>query len=145
MSISPASLNGAGKAGAMPDSPECFAAVEVMTPSRGNRHCWCAPPARRNGETMFTENPDLDVEAQSFQDRGDLSIGRAFRRIDSYDQDSGRSEKMHEPIQRGLKGADGTPLPTNQSNVVLAARGDARRNRRNTDIQALRSNKWRPC
>src|SRR5260370_7296347 len=52
-----------------------------LTPSRGNRHCRCVPPACRNGETMFTENPDPDVEAQSFPNRSSLSTVCAFPRI----------------------------------------------------------------
>src|ERR1700730_2502637 len=107
-----------------------------MTLSRGNRHLRRIPAVCRNYKTMLADSPDLDMETQSVKDRFELSIGRAFRRIKPNDQDSGRGQKFHEPIQRGLKGLDGTSLPIDQCDPVLTERKPAGRDGRDAAIPA---------
>ena len=70
----------------------------MMTCSRRNGSCICVAPARRNDDTLTKTGSRLDPETKSSNDRPNLSMLLGFMRTDTYDQNAGRSQEMHQPF-----------------------------------------------
>src|SRR5262245_44928067 len=78
-------------------------------------------PPRRNDKALLTARPGLDPEAQPLKDRVELLAAEAFCGIDADDQNAGRSQEVHEPVQRGFERLHRVQLPIDESGVVLTA------------------------
>ena len=99
---------------------------------------------------MLAESADLDVEAQSIEDRCKLAMCRAFPRIQPNDQNGRRGQILDEPIESGLERLDGAALPIDQRDSILTVRKAAGRKGCNTAITAAMQGqnelgRGRPC
>jgi hypothetical protein len=88
------------------------------------------PARRRNDETALTEGPGFDVETKALNRRPKLPVKLPVPCLDvnPYDQNAGRGQEVHKPVQRGLKRLDRMLPPLDESNVIsttgkLAGRG----------------------
>jgi hypothetical protein len=61
-------------------------------------------PARRNGEARVTSGPDFDAETKLLNRRSKLPVPRGG--VNPYDQNAPWGEKVHKPVQCGLKRLD---------------------------------------
>ena len=97
----------------------------MMMCSRSNGLSDCVKPTRGNGDAALTAGASLDLEPQPFEDRSKAI--RAFGRLNPYDQNTCRSQEVHQPVECGFEGLDRILLPVDKGDVVLTARESAGR------------------
>ena len=91
--------------------------------------------ARRNGETVLTAGPGFDTETKTLNRRPNLAV--PWGDVHPYDQNTGRGEEMHKPVQRSLERLDRMLPPLNQTNVISTAAKFARCGGDDTRITAV--------
>jgi hypothetical protein len=71
------------------------------------------------------DGPRLDDKAAPFQREAKAFVGAGLLRVNPDDQYTGRTQELHQPIKRRLKGPERAASPINQGHIILAGRPPA--------------------